>query len=482
MKNARSLLALGSVLLLSGGLSNPGGVPFEKAAREFMSQHGLSDKRPEEVDFESVLKGSFLLGRFGAFEVYFPVAALEKHAADFRDCAVALLAAQEKLSDWNKPAGHDQKALRADFKAVTDWIKSWRVPALAKARDSAGKDVTAVLAAPESVTGASERLAGSLGKGEELGLARETPLRIRMVLIPTRKEFVELACFIGLSSADEKATYWVDGVADWATCWVQDTQVIALEYAAPNHQPEDYVSGENMNERDPTVMQQQVVQFSIQRLFEQLFGEQVPAIFVGGLSMTLVVDQFGEISTRVDGDLRGKTTQGRSVFVPGVRGDGFLGKNSAESRWREDRGRDRFVRILRQSQKEGDGLDKPFKNRVAVFGVRSDAGGELAPVHAPFLNPDPAEEKAPAKVFQGEYAELQRAYKCSFISWLQSKVGAGEKVSREKFAQLLEKIGDPKQPFAAAFPATYETAPLTDAEAGKDSLEGKFLLWLSKQK
>jgi hypothetical protein len=447
-----------------------------------MSQHGLADKKPEEVDFESVLKGGFVLGRFGAFEVYFPVAGLEKHAADFRDCGLALLGAQEKLFDWNKPAGHDQKALRADFKAVTDWIKAWRVPALAKARDSAGKDVTAVLAASESVTAASERLVGSLGKGEELGLARETPLRIRMVLLPTRKEFVELACFIGMTSPDEKATYWVDGVADWATCWVQDTQVIALEYAAPNHQPEDYVSGENMNERDPTVMQQQVVQFSIQRLFEQVFSEQVPANFVGGLSMTLVVDQFGEISTRVDGDLRGKTTQGRSVFVPGVRGDGMLGKNSAESRWREDRGRDRFVRILHQSQKEGDGLDKTFKNRVAVFGVRSDAGGELAPVHAPFLNPDPADPKTPAKVFQGDYAELQRAYKCSFISWLQSKAGAGEKVSREKFAQLLEKIGDPKQPFAAAFPATYETSPLTDAEAGKDSLEGKFLLWLSKQK
>jgi hypothetical protein len=183
--------------------------------------------------------------------------------------------------------------------------------------------------------------------------------------------------------------------------------------------------------------------------------------------------------------MRGRTTEARSMFIPGVKGDGFLGKNSAESRWREDRGRDRFVRVLRQTQKEGEGLEKTAKNHVAIFGVRSDAGGELSAVHAPFLAPEAvegAENKGPAKAFQGDYAELQRAYKCAFLSWLQSKSGAGEKASREKFAQLLEKIGDPKQGFAAAFPAVYENAALTDAEAGKDTLEGKFLLWLSKQK
>jgi len=474
--------ALLSALAILGPTRSPTGVPFEKAARDFMAQHGLADKKAEEVDFESVLKGHFVVGHFGAFEAWFPVANLERRAADFRDCALALVGAQEKLADWSKASGRDQKALRADIKVVTDWIKGWRVPALAKARDSAGKDVTVVLAASDTVIAASQRLAASLGQGEELGLTRDSPLKIRMILEPARRDFVELACFVGMTNADDKATYWVDGVADWATCWIQDIQVIALEYAAPNHQPDDYSSGESMNERDPTVMQQQVVQFSAQRLFEQLYGERLPALLVGGLSMNLVVDQFGEISTRVDGDLRGKTTQGRSVFVAGVRGDGMLGKNSAESRWREDRGRDRFMRVLRQAQKEGDGLEKSLKNRVAGFGVRSDAGGEIAPVHAPFFAAPSEDAKGPAQAFHGDYAELLRAYKCAFVSWLESKSGAAEKVSHEHFAQLLEKLGDLKQPFEAAFPAVYEAAPLTDADAGKDTLEGKFLLWLSKQK
>jgi hypothetical protein len=460
----------------------PGGVPFEKAARDFMAQHGLADKKAEEVEFETVLKGHFVRGQFGAFEVCFPVAALDRRAADLRDCAAALLLAQEKLADWSKASGRDQKALRADLKTVSDWVKSWRVPALAKAKDSAGKDLAAVMAASDTVAAASQRLAASLGKGEALGLARESPVSIRMVLLPTRREFVELACFVGMTNADDKAKYWVDGVADWATCWVQDIQVIALEYAAPNHQPDDYWSGESMNERDPTVMQQQVVQFSVQRLFEQLIGERVPASFLGGMSMNLVIDQFGEISTRVDGDMRGRSAAARSVFVPGVRSDGFLAKNSAETRWREDRGRDRFLHVLRQSQKEGEGLDKPYKNRVAMFGVRSDAGGELSPVHAPFLLPESADTKPPAAAFQGDYAELQRAYKCAFVSWLSSKSAAAEKTSREKWAQFLERIGDPQQPAESVYAAVYEGAPLSDAEAGKDSLEGKFLIWLSKQK
>lgn len=486
MKKARLPFALFTVLLLSRSAAAAGGVPFEKAARDFLAQHGLADKKPEEVNFEAVLKGYFVTARLGIFDLYFPVAGLEKHAGDFKDCAAAVLVAQEKLADWNKAAGHDQKALRADLKAVTEWIKNWRVPALAKAKDSGGKDVTAVLGAPDSVTAAYERLAASLSKGEELGLVREAPLRIRTVLVPTRREFVELACFVGMTSPDEKATYWVDAVADWATCWVQDTQVIALEYAAPNHQPDDYWSAESLNERDPTVMQQQVVQFSVQRLFEQLYAGQLPAFFVGGLCMNLVIDEFGEISTRIDGDLRGRSAAARSVFVPGGKADGgFLSKNSAESRWREDRGRDRCVKALRQSQKEGEGLDKTAKNHLVLFGVRSDAGGELAPVRAPFLGPEPAEgaeNKGPAQAFQGDYAELRRAYKCSFVFWLQSKWGSGEKTAREKFAQLLEKLGDPKENFVAAFPAVYENAALSDAEAGKETMEGKFLLWLSKQK
>lgn len=458
------------------------GVPFEKAAKDFMAAHGLADKKPEEVDVEALLQSQFLHGRFGAFEVLFPVSGLERRAADLKDCASALLLAQEKLLDWSKASGKDQKALRADLKTVGDWVKTWRPAALASARDSGGKDVTAVLQAPEAVAAASTRLAEAMSKGAAIGLSREAPAEVRMVLEPTRKEFVELVCFIGSTSEEEKPNYWVDGVADWGSTWIGDVQVVALEYSVPNHQPGEYAAGMSMNEKEPTGMQQQVVQFSLLRFFHEVLGETTPVVFAGGLAMNLVIDQFGLISTRLDGDLRGKTTEAREIFIAGAVSDGVLAPNSAETRWRENRGRDRFLHILHQTQKEGEGLDKAAKNKVAVFGIRSDAGGELSPIRAPFFFGEAQEVKPSDAKFQGDAAELQRAYKCAFVSWLQAKAAANDKTSREKFAQLLEKLGAPDGKFEDAFPAIYDKAPISDAEAGKESLEGKFLLWLTKQK
>lgn len=477
------MIGLAALLAAALASSSAPGVPFEKAAKDFMASHGLADKKPQDVDVEAVLKSQFVHGRFGPFEVLFPVDGLERRAADLKDCAAALLASQEKLLEWSKAGGKDQKAVRTDLKAVGDWVKGWRVQALAAAKDSGGKDVLAVLGAPESVVAANGRLVDVLGKGGAIGVAREAPVAIRMILEPTRKGFVELACFVGSTNDDDKATYWVDGVADWGSIWIGDARVIALEYSVPNHQPGEYAAGMSMNEKDPTGMQQQVVQFSLLSYFQALFSDSAPVVFLGGLSMNLVIDQFGEISTRLDGDLRGKTTAAREIFIAGAGiADGVLAKNSAETRWRENRGRDRFLRVLHQAQKEGEALDKAAKNRSAVFGVRADSGGDLSPVHAPFFLGEAQEVKAADAKYQGDTAELQRAYKCLFLSWLQTRAMATEKTSREKFAALLEKLGDPSGAFEAAFPAVYDNVPLSDTEAGKDSLEGRFLIWLSKQK
>jgi len=89
-----------------------------------------------------------------------------------------------------------------------------------------------------------------------------------------------------------------------------------------------------------------------------------------------------------------------------------------------------------------------------------------------FTNPDE---------FVGDFAEMLRGYKCSVIFWLKTKGAKEDKASREKFAQLLEKLADPNVEFEAAFPAVYDGAALSDPQAGKDSLEGRFLTWLSKQ-
>jgi len=475
-----SLLAFACALL--AGFAPPG-IQHEKVAREFLAAHGLADKAAGDVQLDDLLAHHFVVARAGIFEVHFPVASLEKRGTDLKDCLVALLDAEELLLEWTKPSGRDQKAVRADLKTVGGWLKGLRPAALAKCKDCAGKDVTEILGAPEPVVAASKRLSASFGKGEALGLARDPPARVRLLLAPTRRDFVELACFAGWWSEEWRSTYWVDSVSDWSTCFLDDVQVIALESAVAGHLPEDFSSGEHLNKRDPKVMEQQVVQLSVQRSFEALYGEAIPSAFLSGLAMDHVIDQFGEVNTRIDGDLRGRSAARREVFVPGgASNGGFLPKNSAETRWREDHGKDRFVRVLRLAQKEGEGLDKAVENKSAGFAVRNDAGGEVHAVAAPFLGAGAGERKAPPEAFLGDFAEMLRGYKCAFIWWLQTKAGGNDKASREKFAGLLEKLGDPALEFEAAFQAVYDGAPLSDAAAGKDSLEGKFLIWLSKQK
>jgi len=342
------------------------GLPHEKIAKDFLVMHGLADKSPGDVSIDAVLARDFVSTRVGMFEVHFPIAGLEGRSGDLKECLAALLDAQEQILDWSKPAGRDQKVVRADLKTVSGWVKGMRTAGAAKIKDAGGKDLTALLSAPEAVTAAQKRLAEGLGKGEALGLALAPPARLRVLLAPTRREFVELVCFVGWWSEEWKSTYWVDSIADWSTCWMDDVQVIALEYAPGGHAPDDYAAGEALNKRDPKVMEQQLVQLSSYRVFEYLYGERAPVAFLGGLAMNLVIDQFGELNTRVDGDLRGRTAARREVFVAGgASGGGFLAKNSAETRWREDHGKDRFVRVLRLSQKEGDGLDKELKNRLA---------------------------------------------------------------------------------------------------------------------
>ena len=60
-------------------------LPFEKIAKEFLASHALSEGKPEEIDFDKILKSHFVQAQLGIFEVNFPAADLEKRAANFRD-------------------------------------------------------------------------------------------------------------------------------------------------------------------------------------------------------------------------------------------------------------------------------------------------------------------------------------------------------------------------------------------------------------
>lgn len=474
-------LLLSLALALSAVPARAPGIAYEKAARDFAAAHGLADASPESLRLDDALAKGFVRARLGAFEVWFPVAGLAKRGADLQACAGALVEVQVTWLDWIQVPGVDQKAWRADLKATADWVKGWKPAQLAKAREPGGKDLLELAPPSESVAAAVRRAGAALARGEPLGVPRESAEPVRLILTPTRKEFVELLCFAGWTMPADRERFWTDSVADWSQCHVVETQVIALEYGVPNRKDGEYTAGIDMNAKETNVMRQQVAQLGLNSLFDHFYEGRVPGAFLQGLGMNLVIDRFGEINTRVDGDVRARVTEAREEFVPGGSDNGVLPVNSAESRWRSEKGKDHFLPVLRQAQKEGEDLDKKVKNKLACFAVQNDTANDRHLVVAPFLGKAAAAFVAPPEAFRGDFDELMRAYKSAFLHWLQTKAAGNEKMSREKFATLLAKLSDPNQVtgFEAVFADAYG-APLSDPEAGKDCLEGRFLAWLAK--
>lgn len=488
----RSLLAVGVLIGVATTAAAKPGDKFspEVAAEAFRKAHKLQDVPRDQVRIEDLLEKHFLRGRFGVFDIYFPLSGLEKRGEYFRDSVIAALDGQRVWLDWLKHVVKDQKLARDDNATLKAWVEKWNPSTIQnKARNVEGADVFKLLNAPESVMAAAQRFGEMMGKGDVMGVERTDVFATPLILMPDRKRFVEFVCFIGWHDPELQKYYFVPNVADWTQCFYNEFQVIALEYAMDDQRSQvDYTAGRSMNSNDANVMQQQVMQLGMNAYFDQLFEQKVPKAFVGGLSMNIVIDEYGTISTKNDGDLRARSTAAREVFIAGALTDGFLAPISAETRWREGHGRDHFVGILRQTQREGEELakkepGKKARNPNAYFAIRDDAGGAKMPLVAPFLGAVALETKPPPEKFKGEFLEFARTYKCGFIHWLRNFAGGDEKKSREKFALVLQGLADPKRAsdFEKVFVEVYG-GDLSNNDADKTSLEGRFLLWLAKQK
>lgn len=454
-------------------------LPYEKIAKEFVTARGFDASKPEAIDYEAVITKTFMQVRLGLFDVRFPPQALEKRGDDFKATATALLAAQEKWLDWLQASGGDQKALREDLKILQTWVKSWKTSGYSHTKDGAGMDISKFVTVTDAVAEASKRFALGMGKGTAIGPAREEPMVVRVLVTPSRKEFCEFVFFAGWILTQNRTSFWLDSVPDWTQCYVQGDQVLALEYGSGSRQPGDYTSGSVMGE----ILSQQVAQLAMNSLFVTHYGDRVPAAFIGGLSMNLVLEMYGQIQTRVDGDTRGKVTPRREVFVAGgLSQGGMLAKNSAQTKWRESSGKDHFLPTLHNVQKEGEEMNKNAKTKLATFCIHSDKGGEKWAATGPFLGSAASAAKPPPAEFAGDFAEFVRAYKSGFIYWLQTRAIGNEKLSRERFSVLLKKLADPNLAveFEDVFKQVYDGAALSGVEVDKDSLEGRFLLWLSK--
>ena len=461
-------------------------LPFAQIAEEARARHQLDAKA--QVSIHEALDKATVRCDLGAFELRFPAFRLEDRGLEFTQVCDALLATQEAWLDWLEPAGGDLKALRADLAKLRGAIKEWKPAVLKKAVDQPGADMYVVAGASEAVRAAALRVATTLREAAEVGPARAEPKALRFCAQPTRDDFVQALVLAGDLNAEWKSWCWDDGIAYWTQVWFDDAQVTCLQYAAQALPPGTWKQGTWMNERDPDVMQQQVAQLAANQLLSDRFGDHAPAPFIGGLSLNIVVDLYGQCNTRIDGDLRSRKTDKREVFIAGGLSEGGrLGKNVADTRWREDHGRGHFLAILRQAQKEGEGLAKQAKFKPAAFGIRDDAGGNGRAVVGPFIGAAAAGTDAPPEKYLGDFAEFTRAYKCGFVHWLKSASEGNPKKSGAAFARLLVALSTPTPEgatfdFEATCAKLYGGDPLSLQPLTKDTLEGRFLLWLAKQK
>lgn len=480
---ATLIASLGLVTVGSASTTGraPDGLPFDELARAFREDHEIA----ADASVEDLFETSFVHARVGLFVVYSPATATKDHPLALKDSLLALCDAQERWLEWMKPSiGKPRDALK-DLGAVRKEIGRWKTGAsqgLTKLRDHGGGELLELMGAKDSTLEASKRFATFMASGQAVGVERKAKTPARLCLLPTRKDFVEFAAFLGQSDSNLRGVFWQDAVADWTMGFADDVQLIALEYSASQRPSGVYEQGEGMNERSPTGMQEQVVQLGMNALCEQYFGPRAPKAFSQGLAMNLVIDLYQEIVTRVDGDLRANQTMAREVFIPGGASEGgFLPMLSAESRWRELQGSDHFVSVLRAAQIEGaKNAEKTSRNRVDCFALRSDNGGDIHVACAPLLGSAAADQAKPPEVFQGDWLEFLRAYKSGFMYWLQHH--AQRKKADERFAELLTTLANPEGAgFEEAFAELYQ-APLSGTEADQETLEGRFLAWLGKQK
>ncbi len=209
----------------------------------------------------------------------------------------------------------------------------------------------------------------------------------------------------------------------------------------------------------------------------------MPSEVIRGLSISMLIEMYGACYTRNDGDLRGRITHKREVFVRGGQSEGGrLPQNMAESRWRTDYGKHHYTRILKQVQKSGASSDKRNRHKYNSFLLVGDDEAARFVIHAPVFGAGSGEVETPPADVDGDYLEFLRAYNVAFLYWLQTAAAGSKKKSSAAFSALLgaQTTASGEHGLAAELEKVYGH-PLSNAEVDTNCLEGRFIKWLSKQ-
>ena len=480
-------------LVRYGGKTATVKVNYAMAAGAFRKRYGLMGTQPEQVDFEELLATRYVRVRLGLLDLRHPLYALadKESAALFQAVCLQALLTQQHWLETAKQCGAETKDLERDFKAARSWVKGWSVSKLRKLDRGEERDLTLALKTKPKTLDAVNRLAAGMGRAPGLGLDRVEPHVVRVLIAPTREDFIELVSFAGWRWPDWQGAFWHETLANWTECLIEDTRVMALEFTGTPDKDDEkpYAAAFAMKDWGRTGLEQHITQRVSYALFDDYFGAGVDPVFASALSVNQVIDLFGEENTRTEGDLEGSSEPPTEMFVPGGNSaGGVLPSPNLLSRFRENKGADHFLRALFQAQKQGARDARNSQDKLVAFLLVGRNDVTRYSIRAPFLGTPGAEALSVPDDFEPDYLEFFRAYKTAFVFWLRTEAGKSKADCERRWASLLKALAvdgqlgeEERENFELIVPRFYEAETLSDAELSKQSLEGQFLRWLKKQ-
>lgn len=469
----------------SGGEDDAGGkIDFPALAAELLERHNSTEALASTFDFESFLQGEFVYLRLGLFDLHMEqTSALDRIAADdFVDVAAALLDLQSVWLDWTKPVSKDQADARKQLSTLKDFVKRLRGKAIVAAAKKGGKGALFdLLSAQDSVHDAAEGFSTFMSSGACLGQDRY-PERETVVVVPDRRSFLQFLAFAGWLRPELQGKFWDRSVTGWTNCYIDEYRFLSMQLPNTDGSNDQHFKGVSMNERVANGLQQQIAQLSALALVDNYYGSKVPPGLAGGLSVLMTVDVFGECNTRVDGDLSERRTEAYSVFVPGGNPNGgILGANIADSPWRKKQGGDYFADVLKASQRSGAKDARKLSGRLRHFQLKNKERTKRTVVSGPFFGPDAKGFDGLPGMYEGDKEEFLRAYRTGFLHWLRSESMEDEEPSGQAFAEWLRDLADPEAgDFIELTVEGFGGVPLSNDEATEETLEGRYLKWISK--
>ena len=456
------------------------------------AEAGLSEDELASASVGALVDASFVHAGVGTFAVRIPLSALEDNSWRSRvvGCLAALAETQVRWSEWySDPDDAVAAARRERLSDLAQALRKLKPADLRRLDVSPGQDLLRAMGLDEELLGEVDVRPASAplvpGEpdplGSEAAVGSDEALPIRLVILPERGDFLEYVAAVGDSVDFLRDVFWTSGTEDWLAIDHNSTRALALSFTDKG---DPTGPGIPMDERNPKALEEHVAQVATRGLIERELGENIEPMLAAGLATELIIDLYGEADTYTDGDISARETNARSVFIPGGNSNGgVLPQLKADSRWREDRGRDYFVKPLRMSQKTGAKEAGRKAGKLVNFLLQNRNGSKEHLLRAPFLGPG-GSASAPPMAFEDDYNGFLRAYRTAFLHWLRTEAGGRRGASAQRFQQLLTALAQaPKDSDPAGLIEGVYGLPLSAEKLDKDgSLEGGFLYWLSKRR